>query len=315
MAVVYTDPEGQKNTIAANVRGITDRIDEIIQREALTNGMMVDSAFVQATQNAGEVRIADFVVSGMGNYDRQLGYPRGASTVTFVPYKLHYDRGIHIDVDKRDEQESGNVATIAAIAAFQTRHHVIPEIDATRIAKVAQEVESKYATNYVSTALTPANILNELDNAISAIFDTTGIDSGLQIYMNNKLRGVLNQTTQVTRTKDIAGSSRNINLATKELDGMPITFMPGNRMYSSIDLLNVDGTDNGGYAKSADASDINFIIAAPGAINAITAINRPKFISAEVNQEKDADAYMNRVFHDVIVSNASARSIYVSVGA
>lgn len=315
MAVTYTDPEGQKNTIAANIRGITDRIDEIIQREALTSGMMVDSAFVEATGNAGEVRIADFVVSGLGNYDRQLGYPRGSATVAWTPYKLQYDRGVHIDVDKRDEQESGNVATIAALAAYQTRHHAIPEIDATRIAKVAQEVESKYASNYVTTTLTPANILNELDNAISAVFDTTGIDSGLQIYINNNLRGVLNQTTQVTRTKDVAGGSRNINLATKEIDGMPLVFMPANRMYSAIDHLTIDGTNDGGYAKSADASNVNFIIAVPGAINAITAINRPKFISAEVNQEKDADAYMTRIFHDVIVPKASARGIYVSVGA
>lgn len=316
MAVVYTDPDGQQNDIMPNIVGITNRLDQIIQREALTAGMAADSAYIQATSNAAEFKLATILTSGLGNYDRQLGYPRGSTSLSWETYKLRYDRGVHVDVDKLDEAQSGGVATIGAMAAELTRMHVVPEVDATRFATIAERAENAASNpNYKSEALTKANILTQIDAAMSAIYDATGVDTGMTIYINSALRSALNMSSEYQRTKDIGGG-RNVNLATKTIDDNPIVFVPGNRMYDAIDLIDVDpdaGLD-GGYRPAEGAHPLNFVITTPGAVNAITSFQRPKFIAASVNQVKDADAYMTRLFHDLIVPKNQMGRIYVSVG-
>ncbi|MBP3385893.1 MAG: hypothetical protein J6K69_03450, partial [Candidatus Methanomethylophilaceae archaeon] len=124
-----------------------------------------------------------------------------------------------------------------------------------------------------------------------------------------------NQTTQVTRTKDVAGGSRNINLATKEIDGMPITFMPSSRMYPAIDSLTINGTNDRGCVKSADSANVNFIIAVPGAINAIVDVNGSKYSPKTDDHTEDVDRFVFHIFHDVFIPKQSAKGIYVSIGS
>lgn len=316
MAVVYTDPDGQQNDIMPNIVGITNRLDEIIQREALTAGMAAESAFIQATNNAAEFKLATILTSGLGNYDKQLGYPRGSTSLSWETYKLRYDRGVHLDVDRLDQMQSGGVATIGAMAANLARQHIIPEVDATRFATIAERVSEVASTeNYKSEALTKANILAQIDAAMSAIYDATGVDSGLTIYVNSALRSALNMSSEYQRTKDIA-TARNVNLATKSIDDNALVFVPANRMYDAIDMIDVDpdaGLD-GGYKAAEGAHPINFVITTPGAVNAITSFQAPKFIAKDVNQNKDADAYMTRMFHDLIVPKNQVKRLYVSVG-
>ena len=81
------------------------------------------------------------------------------------------------------------------------------------------------------------------------------------------------------------------------LDAFTFHPVPQSRFYTGIDLL--DGTtvgqEKGGWKKKTGAYDINFLVVYRGAIIQGLKHEAPKFISADINQEADGDAYAYRV--------------------
>lgn len=317
MAAGIYSSEGVANTIAARTEMIRTRMDQIVKKELVTADMNADPVIVEAFGQTKTASIPTMTVAGLGDYDKVKGYPMGSMGVTWESYTLAYDRGICIDVDKVDEIQSGGVATAAMAAAIEAREHVIPEVDATRISQTVSKVKTYDSTHVVesSTALTAGNIISEIGKGLDLIFEEWGTDSGATIYLNNNLRAILRGSTEVTKVRHVDGGSRALNLETNDIDGNLIKFVPSARMKTAYTYYDgvTDGETSGGFTPASGAGDVNFLICAPGCAQGITIFSKSKFLSSEM-QKKDADSFMFRLYHDVLITkNRGVQGIYASV--
>ena len=78
--------------------------------------------------------------TGLGNYSRSNGYPKGDVTATWESMKLTEERGKEISVDRMDNEESLGM-TFGAVTGTFMRDWVIPELDAYRFAKYASTAD------------------------------------------------------------------------------------------------------------------------------------------------------------------------------
>lgn len=315
------------NDIGAITKFITEQMDNIIVQEAKTNGMTADPAFVQATGSAGTVKLASMLTTGLGNYDKIEGYPVGGVQVTWENYTLEYDRAIAATIDRRDSQASGGLATAAAALAETMRQEVVPEIDATRMARLYTRLNALNSANsnvVAEAAPTASNIVSKIIAGIDAVADVTGNEEGMTIYVNSLMRNAIDSSSEVTKMWNVQGGAKDYNTAIRQIHGNNLIFVPAKRMNTTITLNNgytnalSDDTnkasiDRTKYGYAAGAKPIYFAITTPGVANAITTINATKVIPAEVNQRYDGDTFMYRIFHDLIVPKNKAPAAYMQV--
>ena len=125
------------NTLAAATL-FMQQLDKIAVQDAVTGWMDANSG--QVIYNGGdEVKIPKMSVQGLGDYDRDKGYVQGGVTLSYETRKMTQDRGRKFQLDPMDINESNFIPTAAAVMAEFQRVHVIPEIDAYRISKIASE--------------------------------------------------------------------------------------------------------------------------------------------------------------------------------
>ena len=305
---------------------LTNKLDEQLVHEAKTAGMTADSALVQATTTAGVVKLGTIEATGLGNYDKNRGYPVGGMSLVFNEYTLRYDRALSVTVDRRDQQVTGGIAQAATGLAWTMRHKIIPEIDATRMAVLYEKLNAESATyNNVTSGAKPteANIVSKLTTAINTVRKATGLDSGLQLYVNAELMDILDQNTTATKMQDIAAAGA-INNTVTTFKGLPVTYVPDDRMKTTITLNDgftnalTDGTD----LSSVDASKFGYVpgnksiwftVLAPGVANAISAIENTKVVPANINQKFDGDTFYYRLYHDLIVPKHQAEGAFMAV--
>lgn len=315
---VYTD-SGVANSITARIEMIRNGMDQIVKKEALTNGMTASQVLQDAFSNAKTAKIPTMDVSAAGNYDKVKGYAKGKVGIDYNEYTLQFDRGISLSIDALDTVQSGGIAEVATAAAEFMRLYMVPEIDATRISQAVAKTKTAMASHVLEESAKPtaANIISKIGDGLDAIFEERGIDSGATIYINNNLKSVLRASTEVTKVRAVDGSMRQLDLTTQSIDGNQIVFVPSARMKTAYDYGTPDGDGvGGGFTPSESATDINFLIAVPGAAQGVVALQRPKYFTADENQNADSAIFQFRICHDLIVEkNSGASGIYASVMA
>lgn len=319
MAAAYTSADSGSNDIDTRVEMITTLMDEIITKESKTAAMTADSELVQATSVAGQVKVATAKVSGLGNYSIDDGYQFGSAKLKWATYQLTHDRGLVIDVDRREQMETGGLATAALFASEVTRQSIIPEIDSTRLAGIYAAMNADTtgvkANNLGSYTPAAATVLSEIEKGIDAVSENWTTDAGYTIYISTAVKSLLRSSSEVTKTRDITGGSSRLSTDTTDIDGNTIVWVPKARMKTAYTYNDIDSSTSkdGGIEAASSAQDINFIIIAPGVANGIVSINNEKIIMKNQNQRKDADSLYMRVFHDVIVPQNKVCGAYVSV--
>lgn len=315
MAASYSG-SGVANDIDAIITNITSRMDEIVMRETVTAGMTASQDIIDAFNRSSTAKLATTNTSGLGNYNLVKGYPYGNASLKWENYTLEFDRAICIDIDRKEKIQTDGLMSTARLAANMMRREVVPEIDATRISQAVKKTKAADATHVVSEDVTTSDILSKIGDGIDAVFNDFGVDSGLTIYMNGNLRKTLRSTTEVTKTKSVDQGTHSIDLVTNTIDiDNKIVWVPSFRMGTEYTYLDPDASGNGGgIEKTSSNPDINFLITAPGCVQGVTVISNPKYIDASVNQRKDADSLMYRVYHGVVVEKYSgAAGVYASV--
>lgn len=297
------------NDISKISKYITDSMDEIFVHELKTAGMRADPKMVEAGRNAKNIYLATPVTNGAGNYSAKKGWTQNKGTLTWESYTLRYDRGASFLVDALETSQSGGLASVGMIASEFIRQKMVPEIDAVRIA-TASSVAVSAGHKAENEEITKANIVTKLTEQLDEIYDRTGIDSGITIYLNNRLRNVLNLSSEYSRSRRITDNITGLTTVTDGINGNPIVFVPGNRMYSKI-VLNDGDSDNGGYAHAG--SSVNFLLAVPGAAQGVISYQNTAILPKGSHTEGDGDFYGYRIFHDCICPLNKRVGLYVSL--
>lgn len=267
-------------------------LDEVYQNAALTSVLDSDASLAQAGANANEIIIPKISMDGLGDYDRNSGYTNGDVSLTNETVKFNYERGRMFSVDAMDNEETAGIA-YGKLASEFIRTKVAPEGDAFRFAQYAStEGISKVAAGAdladgaaVITALRAAT--NKMDE------DEVPYEQRI-LFITPTLKGMVDDL-DTTKSKEVLARFAQVVL------------VPQTRFYTAIDLKSgKDGEAAGGYAKNADAKDINFMVIHKPAVMQYNKHIAPKVISPDANQDADAwkfgyrkyglaDVYENKV--------------------
>lgn len=315
------------NDVTSVIQMITDNMDQIIKQEAKTNAMQANSQFVEKLGNAGQVKLATLTTTGLGNYDKIRGYPMGQATLTWEAYTLEYDRALKVVIDRRDQQATAGLLTAAATFAELTRSEVVPELDATRMARLygrLNALKDQSDPNVVAGAKpTKANAVTGLIEALNRVESITGQDTGLNVYVNYDLKSIFDLSEEVQKVRSVDAAS-GLVIQNTTINGHNLIYVPKDRMKTTITLndgytnaladnTNLASVDESKYGYTGGGKSIWYAIVPQGVANAVTVINQPKYITAEQSEQFDADSIAYRIYHDLIVPKNKAPAAYMAV--
>ena len=264
-------------------------IDAIYKNASVTAGM--DAATKPDFSGVNEVKVLKVSTTGLGDYSRTNGYPKGDVTAAWETLKLTEERGKEITVDRMDDEETLGMVFGTVTGEFM-RLHVVPELDAYRFAKYASATGVSAAT---AATLTKDTILPAFDEAARQMDEDEVPANERYLYITPLLLGYI-QDMDTTKSREVM---QNFSKITK---------VPQTRFYTAIEQKDgkTAGEEAGGYAKAAEAKDINFMIIHKPALIQFPKHIAPKIIEPAVNQSGDAykfgyrqvaiaDVYENKV--------------------
>lgn len=308
--MAQTNPDGVANSIEKITLNLIGAMDNVFAHEAKTNSMTANPLYVDASARSKTVKVASAVVNGAGNYDPAKGWPVNTGSLTWEDYTLQYDRGTSFLIDALETAQTDGIASASLMASEFFRTQMIPEIDAVRIAKVAKKASD--ASQSISTAPTKKTILSQIVEGLDGIYDRTGIDSGITIYINNTYKSMLDLSEEITRTKNVESTGETISTRATNINGNPVVFVPSSRMYSDV-TVNAGDTDTGGYKPAGNA--VNFLLVAPQCAQGITSYSNVTVLPRGSHSRGDGDFWAYRVYYDCIVPKNKVGGLYVSLGS
>lgn len=292
-----------------------NNLDKVAVQEA-TTGWMDANAGQVIYRGGSEVKIPKMSVHGLGDYDREDGYRRGAVSLNYETRKMTQDRGREFQIDPMDVDETSFVATAASIMGEFQRTQVVPEIDAYRISKIATDTITADKAGMIEYGYKPGatgtSALRKLKEGIKAIRDgyngplVCQATSDFILELEMELAGKINAVSFV---------KGGIETRVPAVDGVPIISTPSNRMYTAIKINDgkTVGQEKGGYEKGTTAKDLNFFICPKTTPIAITKQDIMRIFDPTVNQKLNAWKMDYRRFHDIWVLENKLDSIYLNI--
>ncbi len=293
-----------------------NKLDKVAIQEAVTGWM--DANAGQVIYNGGaEVKIPKMSVQGMGDYDRDAGYVQGGVTLEYETRTMTQDRGRKFQLDAMDINENNFVTTAASVMGEFQRVHVVPEIDAYRISKIATEAIAAKKDGMVAYSYTPGtantSALRKVKEGIKAAREM-GYNGPLVIHATPDF--ILELELELSgKISAVTFSKGGVDTQVPAIDNVPLVSTPSNRMYTAIMVRDgkTSGQTDGGYTKGTSALSINFMVLPRTTPIAITKQDKMKIFTPDQNQDADAWKMNYRRFHDIWVPDNKLDSIYLSI--
>ncbi|KAE9633723.1 hypothetical protein GND95_08695 [Defluviitalea raffinosedens] len=279
-----------------------------------TSGWMEANAGQVKYNGGDEVKIPEINMNGLGDYDRDNGFPQGSVSVSYATYKLTQDRGRTFLLDAMDVDESNFVASAGNVMGEFQRTKVIPEVDSYRYSKIAALAS---AAGNVTAGYTPSesDIYNKIKEDIAAIQDKVGDGEQLVITMAIPVATILDNSSQISKKLDVTDFAQgNVNLKVKSIDGIPIIKVPSARMKSKYVINDgvTAGQEEGGIVPDTTAVDINWIITVRRCPIAISKTDKIRIFTPDVNQKADAWKLDYRKYHDLWIPKNKIDGVWVN---
>ena len=269
-------------------------IDDIYKAESATTALDTQT---MDFGGVNEVKVLKVSTTGLGDYSRSTGYPKGDVTAGWETMKLTEERGKEISVDRMDNEETLGMVFGAVTGNFM-REQVIPELDAYRFAKYAGTAGISSAA---AAALTKDNIISAIDAATAEMDGNEVPQEGRILYVNSDLNSALARQWS---------SDGEVNTVLSGYNGMKIIYVPKTRFYTKITLN--DGSSAWGYTKdNTDGKAINFMMVHPSAVVQTKKFSLPKIFTPDENQKMDAWLFQFRLYHDCFVYDNKKSGIYL----
>ena len=263
-----------------------------------------------------EIKIPYIGVNGLGNMS---GYkaPDGDLTLGYETKQLQYYRGRNFAIGRYDVDETNFALTVGNALKVFLNEKVIPEIDCLRIAAAAQGALG-YGTvvPQATASITTANILGLLLDDIAKVQDKIGEGEQLYIQISTKLKNLLEQSTGLTKYLNVRDFTvRSANLKIEALNDQYLIGTPSAYMHSVFGLN--DGVTNGqtvgGVTFTNLGADVNWIIAARPAVDAISRPQITKVIDPDMNQDGEYWKIMFSVYHGLWVMEQKGDGLLVNL--
>lgn len=275
----------------------TTMLDDLYRQESKTNVLESGSNWTRAGVNANEILIPKYDMNGLGDYSRTEGYVDNSANLTWESKKFNYDRGTTISVDAMDNEETIDMG-FGLVAGHLMKHKVVPELDAWRFASYAGAtgIQSKQETFNVVDDVT-ASIMY----AISAMDEAEVNAESRYLFITPTLHKMIDALDSYKSRSMMQGFAGIIDV-------------PQVRFFTAIDLLDgkTSGEEIGGYRKSADGKNINYMIIHKPAVIQVTKHIVSKVISPAENQTMDAWKFFYRAYGLADILDNGVKGIYCS---
>lgn len=290
-------------------------LDQVATEEMLTGWMDKNAGKVKYNGGA-EVKIPTITTQGLGNYKRGSagGYAGGDITLTYKTYEMEQDRGRKFSLDAMDVNETNFVATAGNVMGEFQRTHVVPEVDAYRLAKLADVAMNVDPTNdsnaKYSYTITKDTILSEIKKGIKVVRNN-GYNQQLMIHLTYDAMLAIEEKA-LDKLSSVSFKANGIETQVPAIDGCPLIRTPQNRMYSGLKLNDgtTGGQEKGGYEKGTDEIECHFIIVPADVPIAVTKQDKMRIFDPNTNQQANAWAMDYRRYHDLWVLDNKTNSVY-----
>lgn len=266
--------------------------------ETSTSGWMEANAG-QIIYNGGrEVKIPTMELTGLKDYDRDNGYPKGSVTLSYQTLTMGMDRGTSFQLDAMDVNETNFLASATTVAGEFQRSQVVPEVDAYRYSRIAALAESSKRT-YTAEAGT---ILDAIIEDIAYVRNLVGETEPLVCSINGLIKGELEKQEAFRKIVDIANFKHGeINTKVKAINEVPLLAVPSARMKTSYVFADgtTSGEEKGGFEPGTGAKSINWIVMPKRAAIAVSKQDKMKIFDPDTYQKADAWFIGYRKYHEL----------------
>lgn len=274
-----------------------------------TSGWMEANAGRVKYSGGREIKIPTISTDGLGNYDRNSGYPKGKVALTYQTKIMNMDRGIEFLLDRIDVDESGFIATASATMSVFQSENVIPEIDAYRYSTLYKLINGAGKTDIYTPD--KSTIISQLKSDIAAVRDVCGA-ADLIIIMSIPVADKLSSGDEFQRSINVSSFKQGeVNTDVLSLNGIPIISVPSARLKTAYTFKT--GASEFGFTPTEDAKDINWIICPRSAPIAVSKTDGVKIFTPEQTQGADAWKIEYRKFHDLWVMDKQLQAMRASV--
>jgi len=247
-----------------------------------------------------EIKVPKLAMDGLGTMN---GYkaPNGDLTLDWETKQLQYYRGRNFAIGRYDVDETNFALTVGNALKVFLNSQVIPEVDCLRIAAAAQgAVAHGTVVAQATSGITAANILDLLMTDITAVQDKIGETEQLYIQISTSLKGLLERSSQIAKYLNVRDFNvRSATLKIEALNDQYLIGTPSGYMHSVFGLNDgaTAGQTVGGVTFTDLGANINWIIAARPAVDAIARPQISKVIDPDVNQEGEFWKIMFSIYH------------------
>ena len=263
-----------------------------------------------------EIKVPKLGMDGLGTMS---GYkaPSGDLTLAWETKQLQYYRGRNFAIGRYDVDETNFALTVGNALKVFLNEKVIPEVDCLRIAAAAQgAVAYGQVVAQAASGITAANILGLLLTDIAKVQDKIGETEQLYIQISTGLKSLLEQSSQMTKYLNVKDFQiRNAVLTLNAINDQYLIGTPSAYMHSIFGLNDgvTGGQTVGGVTFTNLGPNINWIIAARPAVDAIARPQISKVIDPDVNQEGEFWKVMFSIYHGAWVMENKGDGLLVNL--
>lgn len=280
----------------------------------LTSAWMENNAIGVDYHGGKYVEMLELDIDGLGNYDRNLGYPGGNITGSKQKFELTMDRGREFKIDSADHDETGFLVTAAAaMVKFQDKW-VVPEVDSYRYSKIFKEVSAKAGSNVLPDAIKASTITDQLADDITQLRDVIG-SVPLAVIMSGNTQKYFGR--EFDRGLDYMNFLMGeLHTKVKNLDGNPFMIIPSARLMTEYTYYDgvTPGQQQGGFAPAASAGKMKWIITPVTAPVAVGKIDKMRAFTPEEYQQADAWKVDYRLYHDLWMTQDACDQTLIRTG-
>lgn len=263
-----------------------------------------------------EVKIPYVSTDGLGTMN---GYraPQGDLTLGWETKILQWYRGRNFSIGRYDVDETNFALSVSNALNVFLRTRVVPEVDCLRISSAAQgALGYGHVKAQAAAEITTANILGLLLADIAEVQDDIGEGEQLYIQISTTLKNLLEQSGQITRylnVKDLAIRAANLKLET--LNEQYLIGTPSKYMHSVFGMNDGEtaGQTVGGVTFENLGANVNWIISARPAVDAIARPQVTKVIDPDTNQDGEYWKIMFSIYHGHWIMEQKGEGLLVNL--
>lgn len=244
-------------------------LDEVYQAASLTGDLENSAVKFDGSKT---VKVLKLTVPPLVTYTRNSGYTSGDVTADWEAFTLTQDRGTEFSVDAMDDEETLSMTFGNASSEF-IRRSVTPQVDAYRFATMA----SAEGIGAASAAITTGDAaIKAISAGMTAMDEAEVTQEGRILYITPTLYQLISDMETYKSKNILARFSK-------------IVQVPSARFYTGVDISDT------GFAKGADAKNLNFLIVDPKAVFAVAKHKNLKVFDPAVNQKGDDYLFQYRL--------------------